>query len=110
MSARVLPSHDDPRRAPSVIGISRAPRCSPCSGDKGRRAGHAPVRIARGGNMTIWLRWLVATIFLAVSSAAVAEFHLYYIEQIYSSADGTVQFIVMREGAGANGEHRWGGH
>ena len=34
-----------------------------------------------------------------------ASFHTFRIEQIYSNADGTVQFVVLRESAGANGEN-----
>ena len=38
-----------------------------------------------------------------------ASFHTYRIEQLYTNADGTVQFVVLRESAGADGEHVWGG-
>lgn len=53
---------------------------------------------------------VVAWISLAGAPAAFAEFHLFQIEQLYSNADGTVQFIVMREVTGTNGEHVWAGH
>ncbi len=43
------------------------------------------------------LRSCVLTILLLATSAALANFHTFRIEQIYSNADGTVQFIVMHE-------------
>ena len=59
--------------------------------------------------MNPWMRFCVATILLAVTSAASAAFHLFRIEQLYSNADGTVQFIVLVESTGSNGEHLWAG-
>ena len=47
---------------------------------------------------------------LAFASSASAVFHTYRIEQIYSNADGTVQFIVMHESQSSDGENLWGGH
>jgi hypothetical protein len=41
---------------------------------------------------------------------ALATFHLFRIDQVYSNADGTIQFVVMVEGTGSNNEHRWAGH
>jgi hypothetical protein len=46
---------------------------------------------------------------MLVASAALANFHLFQIEQLFSNADGTVQFVVMHEFTGSNGEHLWGG-
>ena len=43
------------------------------------------------------------------TSAASPSFHLFRIEQIYSNSDGTVQFIVLHESFGANGENLWSG-
>jgi hypothetical protein len=60
--------------------------------------------------MARWLRACLATMLLAAAPAAIASFHLFRIEQLYSNADGTVQFVVMRETSGANGEHLWAGH
>src|SRR4030095_3801656 len=56
-------------------------------------------------------RWLCSSISILMfaASGALAEFHLFQIEQLYSNADGTVQFIVMHEFTGSNGEHVWGG-
>jgi hypothetical protein len=42
--------------------------------------------------------------------AALASFHTFQIEQLYSNADGSVQFIVMHENSNANGENLWAGH
>src|SRR5690242_9901549 len=38
-----------------------------------------------------------------------ASFHLFRIDQIYSNADGSVQYVVMRESTGSNGENFWAG-
>ena len=43
-------------------------------------------------------------------AAAFANFHLFQVEQLFSNADGTVQFIVMHEFAGMNGENLWTGN
>jgi hypothetical protein len=45
-----------------------------------------------------------------VATSAVAEFHTFQIEQMFSSADGTIQFVVLHESAGMNGENKLGGH
>src|SRR4051812_18134603 len=47
---------------------------------------------------------------LVLPCAAWASFHTFAIDQIYSNADGTVQFVVLRETAGFNGAHAWTGH
>jgi hypothetical protein len=47
--------------------------------------------------------------FLA-APAAWATFHTYQIDELFSNADGTVQFIVLHEVFGANGQNFLGGH
>ena len=46
----------------------------------------------------------------AFAPGASASFHLFQIEQIFSNADGTVQFVVLHESTGANDEQFLGGH
>jgi hypothetical protein len=46
---------------------------------------------------------MVALAFAA--TAARAEFHTFQIEQLYSNADGSVQFVVLHESQGMNGEN-----
>jgi hypothetical protein len=46
---------------------------------------------------------------LATSSAADAAFHLFRIQQLYTNADGSVQFVVLRECCNTDGEHLLGG-
>ena len=46
---------------------------------------------------------------LVAASAAHAAFHMFRIQQIYTNADGTVQFVVLRECCGTDGENQWGG-
>jgi hypothetical protein len=45
-----------------------------------------------------------------VGAPAWATFHTYQIDQIFSNADGTVQFVVLHEVAGANGQNFLAGH
>ncbi len=52
----------------------------------------------------------IATTLLLATQAAFANFHLFQVEQLFSNADGTVQFIVMHEFAGMNGENLWAGN
>jgi hypothetical protein len=44
------------------------------------------------------------------ATASVASFHTFKIEQIYSNADGTVQYVVLHESLGANFENLLGVH
>ena len=53
---------------------------------------------------TLW------TIALAFPSDCGATFHTYRIEQLYSNADGSVQFIVLHESANSNFENLFSGH
>ena len=54
-------------------------------------------------------RWLCSSLFalMLAAPAAFAEFHLFQIEQLFSNADGSVQFVVMHEFTGSNGENFW---
>jgi hypothetical protein len=53
----------------------------------------------------------LATLLLGVVAVpADAAFHLFRIDQVYSSADSTVQYVVLRESTGSNGENFWAGH
>ena len=58
--------------------------------------------------MRDWLRSALALTLLCAASIASAEFHLFRIEQIYSNAGGTLQFVVLT--TGSNGENLWSGH
>jgi hypothetical protein len=55
------------------------------------------------------LRTFLSLYAVLVTSAAWATFHTYQIDQLFSNADGTVQFIVLHEVAGANGQNFLGG-
>jgi len=55
--------------------------------------------------MKLALRWVLALVALVAASAAWATFHTYQIDEIFSNADGTVQFMVLREAAGMNGQN-----
>ena len=47
---------------------------------------------------------------VAFTTHAAADFHTFQVEQIYSNADGTVQFVVMHETQGLDGQQFWKGH
>jgi hypothetical protein len=51
----------------------------------------------------------VAAATLSITPAH-AAFHLFRIDQIYSNSDGSVQYIVIRESTGTNGENFWAGN
>ncbi|HZI85023.1 MAG TPA: hypothetical protein VFF44_13985 [Casimicrobiaceae bacterium] len=53
---------------------------------------------------------LVAVLAVLGAPAAWATFHTYQIDEIFSNADGTVQYVVLREVFGSNGENFWAGH
>jgi len=58
------------------------------------------------------LRSLLSAFAFAVTlfaAPAHAEFHLFRIAEVYSNADGSVQYVVIREASGANGENFWAG-
>ena len=44
------------------------------------------------------------------SPLSTASFHTFQIDEIFSNADGTVQYVVLREFAGFSGEQFLGGH
>ena len=56
------------------------------------------------------LRWLLGLSLALVASGAWATFHTFQIAQIFSNADGTVQFVVLHESAGFNGQEFLMGH
>ena len=60
--------------------------------------------------MNRFLRYCFVALIAGAASQAFAAFHEFRIEQIFSNADGTVQFIVLNEIAGFNGENFWAGN
>src|SRR5438105_1111029 len=50
-------------------------------------------------------RWLLALPAILAVSPAQASFHTYQINEIFSNADGTVQFIELREAFSASGQN-----
>ena len=52
---------------------------------------------------------LAAALLGLLAAPAYAEFHLFRIDQVFSNADGSIQYVVLRESSGANGEHLWAG-
>jgi len=59
----------------------------------------------------IRLRRLLFALALACAPVpALATYHTWVVDQLYSNADGTLQFVVLREAQGASGENLLGGH
>ena len=56
------------------------------------------------------LRHLLAVIVAVCAFPAQAAFHLFRIDQVFSNADGTIQYVVLRESTGSNGENFWQGN
>jgi len=56
------------------------------------------------------VRLMVSMALVLAAPLAGASFHLFQINQIYSNADGTIQFVLLQEGFGANGEQFLMGH
>jgi hypothetical protein len=52
----------------------------------------------------------IAAALLLAAATGRAEYHTFQIEQIFSNADGTVQFVVMHEMFGQDGENLWMGN
>ena len=55
------------------------------------------------------LRSLLFALPLAAAQPALAEFHTFQIEELYSNASGTIQYIVLHESQNMNGEGFLGG-
>ena len=55
-------------------------------------------------------QWMIALATGLAATSTLAEFHTYQIEQVYSNASGTVQFIVMHEVAAMGAEYFWAGN
>ena len=56
--------------------------------------------------MPKWMWPLVAALYPMIAHAT---FHTWKIETIYSSADGTVQFVVLHESQGFAAQDQWAG-
>jgi hypothetical protein len=55
-------------------------------------------------------RYLMAPALALWAASAAAEFHTYKIDQIFSNADGTVQYVMMHESQGMSAENFWMGN
>ena len=56
------------------------------------------------------LRALLCMLGAVLTFPAGATFHTFDIEQLYSNADGSIQFIELKEEDGANGQNLFAGH
>jgi hypothetical protein len=55
--------------------------------------------------MSRFLSAFLAAWLLSAAGLASASFHTWQIAELYSNADGTIQFVVLRESQGASGEN-----
>jgi hypothetical protein len=55
--------------------------------------------------MSRFISAILAAWLLAAAGLASASFHTWEIAELYSNADGTIQFVVLRESQGASGEN-----
>ena len=55
-------------------------------------------------------RFVMALALATAAASARATYHTYQIEELYSNADGTVQYVVLHETLGMNGQNLLGGH
>jgi hypothetical protein len=60
--------------------------------------------------MNTLIRRLVIGALALVAPLASASFHTFQIDRLYSNADGTVQYVVLREAAGLSGQNFFTGH
>ncbi len=60
--------------------------------------------------MNHFVRCILAACAFAFTAPAHAAFHTWTIDQVYSNADGTVQYVVLRESSGFNNEQFLAGH
>src|SRR4051794_16557258 len=56
------------------------------------------------------LRFLAALALAGSATAVHASYHTFVIEQLYSNADGSVQYVVLHEALGMDGEDMLAGH
>jgi len=59
--------------------------------------------------MRIQLRILLGVVVAFAASSAQATFHTFRIDEVFSNADGVVQYVVLREAAGFSGQQFLGG-
>ena len=58
----------------------------------------------RAESLSLLRASLFALLFALLALPAEAAFHLFRISEVYSNADGTLQYVVIRESSGTNGE------
>jgi hypothetical protein len=54
--------------------------------------------------------WLLGCVLALAATAAMAEFHTFQIDEIFSDASGTQQYVVMHEAFNMDGETFWAGN
>ena len=60
--------------------------------------------------MNAYLSRLVILVIAFCASVAQAAFHQFKVDQVYSNADGSVQYVVLKESNNSNGQNVLSGH
>jgi hypothetical protein len=60
--------------------------------------------------MTALKRLVIAAALTVAAGGARATYHTYQIDELYSNADGSVQYVVLHEALGMNGQNLLAGH
>lgn len=55
-------------------------------------------------------RSLLVTLLLILPGLALASFHTLTVQQVYTNASGTVQYVLLKESSGLNGQNLLSGH
>ncbi len=61
--------------------------------------------MGEGNIMKSALQWIAALSTAAAATTAFATYHTLVVEEVYSNADGTVQFVVLHESLGMDGQN-----
>ena len=111
VSARRSARSSSPRRAPSRPlrrGRRRKPRRSGIDAGPGCWRGHSNGGVPMGVRAAV--RWVALLGAALLAPQAGASFHTFQIDELYSSPDGSVQFVELHESQGFGGQNFLSGH
>ena len=89
----------------AYLAVARDRKIDVMPGKVAAGTGAARALQAQGAQMQrSILGWLLAGALTLASSTALATFHTFIIQELYSNASGTVQYIVLQEGQAMDGQ------
>jgi hypothetical protein len=100
------------RRQFDRSGNKRIPGVVHCvlSGSSHTNPGAGKLTISLATIVKHALQGIIAAVLVLAAPFASATFHAFAINQIYSNSDGTVQYVVLHEAVGLNGQNFLGPH